>query len=88
MLHLLVTTVANDVLNNQTAVLVEVLPSKYFTAVQVNFFCQYAMPLKAACETLGRALQDLLRNPVWEESLLYLAICDKLFLSFQKNIRK
>jgi hypothetical protein len=32
-LHLLVTTVVNDVLNNQTAVLVEVLPSKYFTAV-------------------------------------------------------
>jgi len=36
MLHLLFTTVANDVMNNRNAVLVEVLPSKYFTAVQVH----------------------------------------------------
>jgi hypothetical protein len=36
MLHLIFTTVANDVMNNRTAVLVEVLPSRYFTAVQVH----------------------------------------------------
>jgi len=46
------------------------------------------MPLKAAYEALGRTLQDLLRNQVWEESLLYLAIFDKLFQLFQENPRR
>jgi hypothetical protein len=46
------------------------------------------MSLKAACEALGRALQELLRNQVWQESLLYLAIFDKKFPSFQENLRR
>jgi hypothetical protein len=88
MLHLLFTAIAIDVLNNRTAVLVEVLPSKYFTIVPVHCLIVSMLRHKAASEALGRTLQDLLRNQVWEESLLYLAIFDKLFLSFQENLRR
>jgi hypothetical protein len=60
----------------------------FYNSARSLFGCQYAMPLQAACEALGRTLQDLLRNQVWEESLLYLAIFDKLFLSFHENLKK